>query len=623
MRIHIVCRICRRKMCILWGLVLAISLAMAGPAARAERPSTMKLFPEECFVFVRTPDANEMVERFKQTSTGRLARDPQLKPLVDKLYGEVGDMYAKEAQDKLGVSWEELQQLPHGEVAFAVVSRSVAEPAILLLVDQVDAPNVARRLLDKAIEEQAEKGGTTTKESIAGVEVTVVRQGNNQSTALGFFEKDNMVVMSNDADVLREVLRHWDPDTAPSSTDAAGDKADEATPQKSHYSGRTLAENANFAAILRQCRRKQDPPPQLIFYADPVGFFRQVAQGNPGMRIATATFPALGVDGILGVGGTVAWASGQYDDITHMHLLLQNPRAGVLQLIAFDSGDTKPQPWVPASTESYVTTYWNASAMYEKVIALVDKFQYAGATEKFVAEKISEPWGIDFPTQVLDNLAGRVTLLSGFDKPARMNSQHHLLAVELNDEEFARDTLQTIIDKYPDQFEKGEFGDVSYWHMGPKEWRDRPDAERPFAPCVAIMDGNLLLSGSPQLIERVVAARDGSADRLVDSADYQRMVVVLGQETSGKPPAMFLISRFEETLRHWYELLASEETRSQLEEHAKDNAFLAALAATLAENELPPFDQLAHYVAPSGGIVYDTDTGLHMISFTLRNETQP
>ena len=128
--------------------------------------------------------------------------------------------------------------------------------------------------------------------------------------------------------------------------------------------------------------------------------------------------------------------------------------AGVLQLIAFEKGDTKPQLWVPESTETYMTAYWNAAAMYEKIVTLVDRFQYQGATDKFVADKLSEPLGIDFPTQVIDNLAGRVTLVAGYDMPARMNSQHHLLAIELNDEKFARDTLQTIIDKYPDQFRK-------------------------------------------------------------------------------------------------------------------------------------------------------------------------
>jgi len=222
------CRAYRRHACLLLGLFLAIMWLASGPPALAERPSTMKLFPEETFVFVRTPDAHEMVERFKQTATGRLARDPHLKPLVDKLYGSVGDLYAEKAQNTLGVSWDELQQLPHGEVAFGLVTRSIHEPAILLLVDQGDAPNVAKRLMDKVIERESQQWGPPTKETIEGVEVTVVRHGDDQSKMLGLFEKDNAVVLASDAEVVREVLRHWNPGSADTSSDTPVDESGEA-----------------------------------------------------------------------------------------------------------------------------------------------------------------------------------------------------------------------------------------------------------------------------------------------------------------------------------------------------------------------------------------------------------
>jgi hypothetical protein len=32
---------------------------------------------------------------------------------------------------------------------------------------------------------------------------------------------------------------------------------------------------------------------------------------------------------------------------------------------------------------------------------------------------------------------------------------------------------------------------------------------------------------------------------------------------------------------------------------------------------------LAPYLAPGGGIFYDTDSGYHAISFTLRNDVKP
>lgn len=593
------------------GLTWSV-LAATAPVS-ADRPSAMKLFPEETLVFVRTPNAQEFIERFKETATGRMARDPHLKPLVDQLYGDAGELYAEKAEEKLGVSWEELQQLPTGEVAFAVVEHPDREQA-LLLVEPGDQPNIVKKLVEKSINDLRESGIDISTEKISGVEVTVVREADTKESKFGLFEKDGTIVVATHPDVMRAVLSHW------GDGDAADDSAGAGDEEASHYSGRTLAENPQFASIVRHCRRPQDPPPQLIFYADPVGFFRQAARNNAGPRVAVAMFPALGIDGLLGIGGSVTFAAGQYDDLTHVDLLLQNPRAGVLQLIAFEPGDTTPQPWVPAAIESYMTWHWNVAATYDKLIELVDRFRGEGSTEKLIADILSERLGVDFPTQVIDNLAGRFSWVVSYDKPARMNSQRSLLAAELRDEAFAAETLQTTIDRYPDLFQKRQFGDVGYWAVVPEWLKNMPEEDRPFEPCVAILDGYLFASASCQSIERLVAARDGTVERLVDSADYKLVMERLGRETTGVRPAMFSFGRFEETLRHWYDLLSSDQTRDSLEEVGKKNPLLAALAKTLAEHELPPFEVLARYVAPGGGILYDTDTGLHGFTFTLRKE---
>jgi hypothetical protein len=144
--------------------------------------------------------------------------------------------------------------------------------------------------------------------------------------------------------------------------------------------------------------------------------------------------------------------------------------------------------------------------------------------------------------------------------------------------------------------------------------------ERPAEPCVAIMDGYLFVGGSCNIFERCVAARDGTIDRLADSEDYARATEVLGRETAGLTPVIFSVSRSAETIRQWYDLLLSEKTRQQIDENKENNKFLAALAEALDEHQLPPFEVLAPYLAPGGGILYDTDNGYHGISFTLRNE---
>jgi hypothetical protein len=156
--------------------------------------------------------------------------------------------------------------------------------------------------------------------------------------------------------------------------------------------------------------------------------------------------------------------------------------------------------------------------------------------------------------------------------------------------------------------------------MMPKRMRERPEEERPMDPFVAIMDGHFFIGGSCPQFERCIAARDGTVPRLADSSDFARTSAVIGRETRGVTPVMFMLSRFEETLRQWYDLLTSEKTRALIEENKEKNPFLRALAEVMDQNKLPPFDTLLQYAAPGGGILYDTDDGYHVISFTLRNE---
>jgi hypothetical protein len=295
----------------------------------------------------------------------------------------------------------------------------------------------------------------------------------------------------------------------------------------------------------------------------------------------------------------------------------------VLQLPAFESGDNTPQSFVPRAVETYMGMHANLRTTYDRLIALVDKFRYKGAMEKFVKVRVSDKIGVDLPTQVLDNLAGRFTWMVAYEKPAKFRSQQHTIAAELKDEGAMKDTVKAVMEKYPDVFEERTFGNVTYHAILPPRLREMEVDERPAEPFVAIMDGYLFLGGSCRLFEQCIAARDGTIDRLVDSEDFARATEVLGRETAGLSPTMFSVNRYEETVRQWYDLLKSEKTRELIDENKEDNKFLAALATTLEEQELPPFEVLAPYLAPGGAILYDTDNGYHGIGFTLRNEVQP
>ena len=73
-------------------------------------------------------------------------------------------------------------------------------------------------------------------------------------------------------------------------------------------------------------------------------------------------------------------------------------------------------------------------------------------------------------------------------------------------------------------------------------------------------------------------------------------------------------------MRFWYDLANAENTRKRLSEQAEQNRFFGSLNQALKDNPLPPFDVLAEYMAPGGGMLVNDDTGIHYTTFTLKRQ---
>jgi hypothetical protein len=347
---------------------------------------------------------------------------------------------------------------------------------------------------------------------------------------------------------------------------------------------------------------------------------RQFGRANPGVQIALAFFPQLGLDGILGVGGSATFATGAYDSLIHMHILLHNPRAGILSMLAFQTGDYTPQTWVPAESETYITARWNFQSFFARLASLVDTFRGEGAFETQMLGPVSQQLGIDVKANVIDNLSGRMTLVSGFEQPLRLQGRHNTLALEVVNESAMEQTLQAVVNRFPEVFERRQFGRAAFYAIKVPGFDDLSDEQRPMNPFVSVLDNHLFIGSSINLFERIVETGQNEIPRLSDSLDYARVVETLSAATAGMRPAVVSVSRPELTWKFWYQLLQEDSTRELVEQAAADNEQVERFAKILREGGLPPFEVLQKYFAPSGGVIYDTDNGFHGFSFTLRNE---
>jgi len=564
-------------------------------ATAADRPPAQKLFPADTVAFAQVAHAQELKESFLKTSLGRIAQDPQVSPLVKDLYGSSLDLL-KNVEDQLGLSIPEVLNIFQGEIAIGITAKD-SRPNVTILLDVGKELNTAQKLLDRGLEFAKSRDVEITDETVEGVKFTTVTpQGRRRNQAMTFFEKDGTIAIGSSADQLKQVLSLW-----------TGGK------------GETLSGNNQFAAIEHKCRGTKDHPAQLMFYVDPIELVKGVAGDNAGARIGLALLPTLGLDGLKGVGGSITMAAGEFDSILHLHLLLDNPRAGVVELLALTDGDTAPERWIPGDVQSYTTFYWDLEKTYTKLGKLVDSFQYPGALAEMVKSRVSGTLGIDFEEELLPALGGRFSMASWIDKPATdPGAQGNVVAVKLKDQAAFEKTFQKIVEKYSERFEKKSFAGTTYYRVDLPAFGPRPQ-ENPPEPCVALLDGYALIVDRPKFLHKILQDKDDPSKSLAQSLEFKLIASKISRQSATKP-GFVTFHRPEEGMRMIYDLASNQQMRERMRNRGENNPLFRSVDQALEKNPLPPFAVIAKYLAPGGGLIVNDETGFHYTSFTLKRE---
>lgn len=611
--------VARGNKVMLWAAVAAFAAVCADGSGgwAAERPSAERLLPDHTVAMLSVPSVPQLTEHFLNSAIGKMSQDPQLRPLMAALYGSLSDLVG-EAKDRVGLSLGEMLALPQGEVTLALVAPPDRPPALIVVLDVKDQAANARTLLEKGAAAMEAAEAEKTEEEVGKTKITAFQTRRGRQRTAAFFEKDNCVVLGSDVEVLKGVLARW-----------GGEKAE------------TLADNFNFNSIMNRCRADKSMPPQVVWYADPISLLKAAGSGNAGMAVALALLPSLGLDGLLGIGGTVAFDVGPYDYLVRTHLLLQSPREGVLKMIDFKPVESTPERWVPRDIASYATLSWDMQSSFRTLSTVYDGFTSAGALSRELSNRILGPTGIDFEKEILPHLDGRITLVSRIAKPITTTSQQQLLALKLRETQPIEDALAKLVEKFPERLAWQEYAGKKYIRVDvpePPRGRGRPRPEaaageepRPAEPrpeppprpepCVAVLDGYLIVVDRPTMFEQVVVTL-AEGKSLADELDYKLMVSRLRRQAGDSSPAMISFARPEEGMRALYELAQSENARSGLQRRARRNRFWQSVDTALTENPLPPFAILEKYLSPQGALMFDDESGLHYLSFALKRSPE-
>ena len=587
---------------------------------QAERPSASRLLPEDTLLYIRMNDVQETIKKFNETSIGKMSEDEAIKPLIKHVYGSFAELYS-EIEGEVGASLGELLKLPQREVCLALVARKVGPPVVVLIVDVKGQELTARKLIDRGEEFAAQEGSIRTTEVVGDTKVITLQNPDNESEQIIYFEKDAAFVFCTHPDISSRILEVW-------SGDVESDPENEEDPG-------FLAENQKFTTIMKRCLGTKEERPQFTWYADPIELVKVGTRGNFSAQAGLAVLPVIGLDGLQGAGGSLILATEDFDMITHLHVLMDNPRTGVLEMIALEPGDIKPEDWVPADAASYTSLNWDVNRTYNTLQDLVDSFQSEGFLKSEVDERVMESLGVDFEEELLAALDGRMTLITWMEKPVTLRSQATLVGFKLNDPKEFTKTLETIMEQF-DVIDKAAIGTQTYYEVSPRvlpeipedaseERRERIERRREIRmetglPCFCILGDYLIITDRVSLLKKVILTKSDSSQTLAKELDYKLIVSRIKRQLAGAKPCMLTFSRPEEGMKLLYEAIQSEEARDFLAREAEDEPFVESLRKGLEENPLPPFEVISQYLAPAGGMVTTDETGLHYIGFGLKRD---
>lgn len=569
-------------------------------AEDSKRPGAPHLLPSETLAYIRIANVPELVEKFRDTAMGRIAADKQVQPFVGDLYRSAAAAF-QVVEDRVGVPLHELLAIPQGEFCFALVAAEQGPPQVVVFFDVGDHQFAAEQVIESAETALRDQGATRTTMMVAETEIVIQTMPGDRQRRIAYFIREGVIGVSSDDEMLAQVLGVWD-----------GDEVN------------SLADNRTFTAIMKKSVGFKEEPPQITWYVDPFSLAKRATRGNFSAQAGISLVSGLGLDGVKAIGGSLILATDEFDGIFHIHAMLENPRNGVLKMVAFESGEVTPEPWVPKDAASYATLNWNVGKTYDELTRLYDTFRGENAWEDQVLNGVRDRVDLDLEKEFIDTLEGRATLVQWMQRPARINSQSNLVGLKVKNPDQASGTLDRVASKFPQALERKTFGGATYYlaATGGRGGNNQANSElvrRP-TPCLAILGDYLLLTDNEKLFEQAVITKSDASQSLANELDFKLIANKIQRQQGETKAGMISFNRPEEGFRTLYELATASSTQSRLAAAAENNRAFQALNGALTNNPLPPFSVLAQYLAPGGALVTDDETGIHYTAFSLRRD---
>ena len=558
-------------------MLCLVQAMVGGQIVRADENAIgEKLLPKDTLLFFTIPDVSEFKDQWDKSSSGALFHDAEFKPFLDDVKKKIEEL-SKKVQDELGVSIDELLELPDGEITFALMEKPARKLSVVLMVDYGDNKETVDKLLKKmheALESEAEH----SKEDVKDVEVNVFTFKNspadNPFKTLAYFNDESYLVFSSEVAALKEVLDRWE-----------GDSDD------------TLANNEVFKYCMDRCKDESGEP-TLKYFINPIGLVQsglnmvQAIQPQAQVGLVSMFLPTLGFDKLKGLGVASYMSTGEFDSVTKSFVYADSP-TGVLNVFQFPATEIAPPKWVSSGVSMYFGGNWNVAGAYQAIEGLVDNFQGRGALARFMDQAANAGPGIHPKKDVLDLLDGKFHVVGGGEaKDDDAVANRFLVALAVKDGAKAKKLLATLAKSDGTKVETREFNGETVYEIA------LPQGDQTMS--LAVAEGHLVITNDTAQLEGLLRSSGSGATTLADSPAYKQIAKHFPAKAS-----MISFQKSDAQFKQMYDLL----------KNAENQEFLEGIDL----QKLPPFEALQKYLRAGGSYTVPDKKGALMISFQLKD----
>ncbi len=638
----------------IFAVLIASTAAVAGSF-----PPSETILPATTRAWLSVLDPAGLQASFDRTQYGQLLKDPAMKPFMESFRAQLRTA-GKQRLSKLGLTLEDLEKVPGGEVCMAAIEPTPGTLATILLVDttghEAETKSLIETITQRLIEQKATKvagpgdtAGMTTFQLPAEMDGNAVRQ-----RQVAFAVMPAALVVGDNPAVVTQVA----------TTLKQGRKDN-------------LASLKAFQVVASRCGREVPAGAAPIrWFVDPLGYAKVYQAANPPREKRkgpdyVAILGRQGFDAVKGAGGVVLFDDGVHE-ARHHTMIYAPPLAGrqpfaadrfdlAARMLSFPNSDRiDPPQWVPREVSSWVAMQLDLANAFNSAESLVDDIVgEKGVFDDVIASLKEDPDGpqIDVEKDLVACLGKRVSVISDYQSPIDTDSERLVIAIEATDPDKVAATVAKSMATDPDM-QKIESNGHVIWEMIdrsmaiPKLEIETPggavahadhedDAHRRRAKlrereekllphsAVTVAHGHLLIASHRDFLERVLA-KSGSVESLASAADYAGVTAEI-RRLFPSHSAMRSFGRADESIRPAYEMLRqgampkSKSVMGQLLNAVLGEGKPGTVRAQKIDGSLlPDFEAVRRYFGPFGLGMESVADGWYFAGVSLpRSQPEP